>query len=421
MYFKNREQAGIVLANAIYNEWKYKNAVVVALSLTGVPVAKAIAKKLRASLEMIAVSKIGTPLNPNYEIGAVGDSYQIWLNNELINFLNINQFQLDKTIARSMMEVQNIERIFQLKLNPMDVRDRSVILVDDGISSGASMLVALRSLRIQGAKEITVVVPVASPTGYQLVKSEADYLFSAHTPSIFGSVGEWYEEYPTLEVDLIKRELKNFSFNEVSIEVFGKKIVGELVKPKKISGWVIFVHGKGSCRKNIKNLKIAKSLNENGYGTLVFDLFTEDEINSNSNYYHVDVISQRLSMITQWLKNNVVFDQLPIAFFGSGSGVAAILHCVSLFEPLTQGMVSLNGKPDLLIPLQKIKCPTLFIIESDHSELIFSNRIAIDLMPESNAKLMVGNIDHLVNESLVWMKSSFSHENRYEESSYPNY
>ena len=415
MYFKNRQHAGVVLANAIYKEWLHKNAVVVALPRGGIPVARVVAKKLRAPLECISVSKVGTPHNPENSIGAVGENYQIWLNNDMISFLKITQAELDKTIAQSMRDVQHLAKVLRRGLKSVDLHGRSVILVDDGLTTGSSMLVAIRSLRIQGAKEIAVVVPVASATAIDLIKPEADFVFSAHTPSIYGSAGEWYEDYLPVEDEQLIRILKSFSYHEVTLEVGNVKLTGELVQPQNCRGWIVFAHGGGSSRKNRANLKVAQKLNEEGFGTLLFDLLTDEEAKLRTSFfYDIEFLAHRFSLVTRWLKARPEWNHLPIGYFGAGTGAAVALQCCAEYEQEIFSIVSRAGRPDLAKELEKVKCPVLLLVGAKDERMIYLNRMTEKLMTNAKIKVITGVFDQFVVSSSHWFEEKLKQKTREE-------
>jgi len=218
VYFKNRIHAGKVLANAIVDEWRNKRPVVVAVSSGGIPVAYSISKKLNAMLDTIVIKRIGIQQNPKYSIGSIGEDLHIWLNENQIKALRLNQKEVDQLIAKSMKDVFRLSKAIRKTIEKIDIKGRPIILVDDGISSGATMMVAIKILKSRGASSIDVIVPVSSIEGFELVKNEANFVFSAHKPYIFGSIGEWFENYQPVNQIRAAHLLKNNNhiLNEIS-------------------------------------------------------------------------------------------------------------------------------------------------------------------------------------------------------------
>jgi len=195
MYFKNREQAGVILANALFERCRNRNPIVVAIPRGGIPVAQPIAYLLNAPLTIIAARKIGAPSNPEFGIGAVSEDGQVWMDYEDLGLIKSDQAHIDKSVDRALKEIRRQSEVYRHVIKPIDFNGRTVILVDDGLATGSTMLAAVRSLKVRGAKEIIAAVPVASESGIDLVKSEVDFIYSAYTPAYFSSVGRWYEDF----------------------------------------------------------------------------------------------------------------------------------------------------------------------------------------------------------------------------------
>lgn len=143
MYFKNRTQAGEVLADELFDEWREQSPIVLALPRGGVPVAYPIARRLKAPLDVLLVRKLGAPGNPEYALGAVAEDGQFWVDREAMDYLMPSQADMDEVASFAVREMARQENLFRDGRAPFSVKSRAVILVDDGLATGSSMLAAI--------------------------------------------------------------------------------------------------------------------------------------------------------------------------------------------------------------------------------------------------------------------------------------
>ena len=413
MYFKNREQAGVFLANTLFEKFKKRKPIVVAIPRGGVPVAQPIAYLLDSPLTIISARKVGSPSNQEYGIGAVSEDGQVWMDYQELGELKIDQTKIDQSVDRAMKELKRQSEVFKKVLRPIEFKGRSVILVDDGLATGATMLAAIRSLKAKGVKEITVAVPVASESGIDLVRAEVNDVVSAYTPTYFTAVGKWYEDFSQVEDKEVLRLLemannppiKDYFTQDVEIEVEGVKLMGTLTLPKNNKAWIIFAHGSGTSRNSKKNIELAAKFNEAGFGTLLFDLLTEDEGRFRATVFDVDFLAHRLSMATRWLKRQEVWRQKPIGYFGASTGAAAALEACALFEPDIFAVVSKSGRPDLAKSLKRVNTPTLLIVSEKDKQEIELNEYARKLIPQAKLHIIPDDLEQVLGESKDWFQS----------------
>jgi putative phosphoribosyl transferase len=405
MYFKNRQQAGVVLANTLFSKFKNKKPIVVAIPRGGVPVAEPIANLFDAPLTIIASKKIGAPSNPEYGIGAVSEDGQIWMDYQSIGTTNFDQSEIDQSVEDAISEMKRQTNVFRHALRPVEFRGSSVILVDDGLATGATMLAAIRSLKARGVKEIVVAVPVASEEAVTLIKAEATQVISAYTPQFFMAVGKWYDDFTQVTDDEVINLLmsSNFKSNqeskskEVVIDTDRIRLNGDLTEPKNCKAWIIFAHGSGSSRKSPRNIEVAKSLNDAGFGTFLFDLLTEEESRVRSNVFDIDLLAKRLQLATHWLRGRPEWKRKPIGYFGASTGAGAALQACALYEPNIFAVVSRGGRPDLAKELIQVKCPTLLIVGGDDGQVIDLNEFANKQIPTSKM-VIIPHAGHLFEE-----------------------
>jgi putative phosphoribosyl transferase len=190
----DRRTAGERLA-ARLRPYRNENPVVLALPRGGVPVAFEIATRLGAPLDLLIVRKVGAPGNPEYGLGAVVEGGTRFLDEPRIRAAGYTVRQLGPTIAREVAEVERRAREYRGDRPPVEVKDRTVILVDDGVATGGTVLAALRAVRSRGPRRIVVALGVAPPDTVETLRSEVDELVVLLVPPMFFAVGEWYHQF----------------------------------------------------------------------------------------------------------------------------------------------------------------------------------------------------------------------------------
>ena len=193
--FLDRRDAGRRLAAKIAGYSNRPDVLVLALPRGGVPVAHEVARVLNAPLDVFVVRKLGVPGYEELAMGAVATGGVRVLNNEIVEALGIPAPMIDAVAARERQELARRERLYRGGRPQPDVRGRTVILVDDGLATGATMHAAIEALRQQGPARIVVAVPTASPDTCEEMKRRADEVICAITPEPFHAVGRWYQEF----------------------------------------------------------------------------------------------------------------------------------------------------------------------------------------------------------------------------------
>ena len=193
--FTNRRQAGKELAQKLSKYSQDPNVIVLALPRGGVPVAYEVALALKAPLDVFIVRKLGLPGRPELAIGAIASSGIRILNEDIIDALAIDQAVIDSVTEREREELERREQQYRGDRAAPNVHDRTVILIDDGLATGASMLAAVRGIRAQDPARIVVGVPTAASQAVDLLQPEVDEIVYVLTPEPFEGVGKWYEDF----------------------------------------------------------------------------------------------------------------------------------------------------------------------------------------------------------------------------------
>jgi predicted phosphoribosyltransferase len=205
--FRNRTDAGRQLAEKLAAYANRPEILVLALPRGGVPVAFEVARALGVPLDVFLVRKLGVPGYEELAIGAVATGGVRVLNNEIVRGLGISEHEIDAVVARELQELARRDRLYRGDRQPPDVGGRTVILVDDGLATGATMRAAVQVLRQQQPARIVAAVPTASPDTCQVLKAEADDVICAMTPEPFFAVGHWYEDFTQTTDDEVRELL----------------------------------------------------------------------------------------------------------------------------------------------------------------------------------------------------------------------
>jgi predicted phosphoribosyltransferase len=184
---------------------------VLALPRGGVPVAFEVARVLKAPLEVFLVRKLGVPGHEELAMGAVATGGARVLNQEVVDALRIPQHVIDEVAAEQLGELDRRERLYRGGRPPPDIRGRTVILVDDGLATGATMRAAIQALRQQQPARIVAAVPTASPDTREALRPEADEIICTMTPKPFFAVGHWYDDFSQTTDDEVRILLRRQS------------------------------------------------------------------------------------------------------------------------------------------------------------------------------------------------------------------
>ena len=193
--YRDRTEAGVELAKRLGAYANRAEAIVLALPRGGVPVAYEVARALHAPLDVFLVRKLGVPGHEELAMGAVATGDVRVLNAEVVRALGIPSSVIDAVAAWELEEVRRRERLYRGDRPPPDVRGKTVILVDDGLATGSTMLAAVKALRLQQPAQIVVAVPIAAPDTCELLRAEVDDVVCAVTPEPFYAVGLWYQDF----------------------------------------------------------------------------------------------------------------------------------------------------------------------------------------------------------------------------------
>ena len=205
--YENRADAGRALARRL-REDRIECDAVLGLTRGGVPVAFEVAAAYGAPLDVIVVKKLRAPMSQELAIGAICSDGAKVLHRHDFNLLDVSKEYLDTEVSVRLREAQAAESDYRGTRDPLDIMGKTVIVVDDGIATGATMEAALKSARRRGAARITAAVPVGPPSSIAHLSGWADDVVVLETPADFYAVGQFYEEFDPVQDDEVWRLLE---------------------------------------------------------------------------------------------------------------------------------------------------------------------------------------------------------------------
>ena len=415
--FSDRHEAGRQLAFRLKDLAGTRGVQVLGLARGGVPVAFEIAQALRAPLDVFVVRKLGVPGHPELAMGAIAPGDVRILNADVVRQLGIPQVAIAAAVSSELRELERYEQIYRRGRPRPSLAESTVILVDDGIATGATMRAAIEAARKDRAHTVIVAAPVTSVEAEKELSRVADRVEFLATPGPFGSVGAWYDDFAQMTDGEVARLLEDTisvsaaahrpeattTARVVHIPIGDAEVLGDLAIPASAEGVVIFAHGGGSSRLSPRNQDVANALNEAGYATLLFDLLTSSEESSDrySGRYRfdIDLLARRLALATKWLMREEDMKRLPLGYFGASTGAAAALVAAARRHDV-RCVVSRGGRPDLAgDALPRVHAATLLIVgDKDHQVLALNRAARPHLRSCESSLAIVPGATHLFQE-----------------------
>lgn len=203
--FKDRQAAGRLLAKRLVEYKNYPNTQVLAIPRGGVVVAYEVAKALRVPLDIVITRKIGAPHQPELAVGAVDPDGKVVWQGGLLADLELGARNLDGAVEDQVQEIKRREQLYRQSRQPLDITGKTVILVDDGIATGATVLSAIRYLKRHRVRKIILAVPVAAASTMEKLKPVVDEAMIIYQPDSLGTVGQFYHNFePVADEEVIR-------------------------------------------------------------------------------------------------------------------------------------------------------------------------------------------------------------------------
>jgi putative phosphoribosyl transferase len=404
MPFRDRRDAGCRLGERLA-PLRAEHPIVLGLPRGGVPVAAEIARALDAPLDVLVVRKLGCPWQPELGVGAIGEGGVRVLNEDLVARLGLGDDELAAVADREAAELDRRVRRYRDGREPAPIRDRTVVVVDDGLATGFTARAAVEVLRRRGARRIVLAVPVGPEHSCAELAALADEVVCLETPATFRAIGSWYDDFHQVRDEEVAALLARSpdasgpSRREVVVVDVPARLPGTLTVPASPAGVVLFAHGSGSSRRSPRNLQVAEGLHGAGLATLLFDLLTDAEAADRGNVFDIALLGRRLLAAHDWLAGQPVVGALPVGYFGASTGAAAALWAAAERGAEVAAVVSRGGRPDLAgSRLEAVTAPTLLIVGGRDEFVLELNREAQRRLSAPSRLEVVPGAGHLFEE-----------------------
>ncbi len=193
--FKDRIDAGNQLAKKLMQYKDDPHAIVIGLPRGGLPVAQQVADQLNLPLDIVVPRKMGAPMNEELAVGAITQDGDVVWNEKIMRSLHLNPEDLADTIAKEKNEAQRRLKLYRQDRAPLDLKNKTVLLVDDGIATGATMRAAIHFAKTQGAARVVVATPVATVDTLEIMQDEVDEIISVLIPKTFLGISAFYQTF----------------------------------------------------------------------------------------------------------------------------------------------------------------------------------------------------------------------------------
>jgi predicted phosphoribosyltransferase/dienelactone hydrolase len=392
-----------------------------------VPVAYEVAKALGASLDLLLVRKLGVPGQRELAMGAMASGGIRVLNTEVIEALGITEEAIEQVAAVESEELSRRARVYRGERPFPEVAGRCVLLVDDGLATGATMRAAMAAVRQQGPARLVVGVPVAPPSTIALLRQEADEVVCPATPEPFFGISRWYKDFTQVSDDEVRRLLAQawqkppaqaeavpdtagrrqdagtITRTEVTVHTEAVSLAGDVALPDGTTALVVFAHGSGSSRHSPRNRAVAKALNQAGLGTLLFDLLTPEEervdLRTRALRFDIALLTTRLVGAIDWVRSQSDLQALRIGLFGASTGAAAAIMAAVQRPESVHAVVSRGGRPDLAdAALSQIRVPLLLIVGGEDTPVLALHRATTRLLQVEHQLAIIPGATHLFEE-----------------------
>ena len=412
--FDDRADAGRQLAKALA-ALNLDRPLIYALPRGGVPVAVEVAVALQAPLDLLLVRKIGAPRNPEVALGAIveGATSEIVINESVKRLSRADEAYISKAVADQRAELERRKTRYLGDGPRLDPAGRVVVVVDDGLATGATMKAALIGLKRSNPKRIILALPVAPKEALGEISDQADDIICLHPATEFRGVGGFYRDFHQLTDDETVTLLDQVATastratkpqgartHKRQVAIPPLALPGDLTVPPNPRGIVLFAHGSGSSRLSPRNTYVAEKLNAAGFATLLFDLLTPREGQDRRNVFDIPLLADRVVEASIWITSEPDLEDLPLGLFGASTGAGAALVAAAELKDRVAAVVSRGGRPDMATDyLPHVTSPTLLVVGSRDHDVIKLNEHALAALTCSKRLEIVPGAGHLFEEA----------------------
>lgn len=408
LQFRDREDAANRLAAALAH-YRTARPVVLAIPRGGVPIGRLVADQLHGDLDVILVRKLRSPGNPELALGAIDERGRMILDDNAVSRAGATRDYLNREAEQQLALIRERRQRYTGGHVGVAIAGRTVIVVDDGLATGATMLAALRAARALQPARLICAVPVAAQDSLTQVASTADEVVCLASPTPFGSVGRYYQEFNEVSDASVAEALQTSDHpsskpvvsHPTIIRADHVELYGDYAPSLEPHGIVVFAHGSWSSRLSVRNRFVADEMNRKGFSTLTFDLLTPQEDRSRATRFNIPLLAERLQAALDWARQVSEPRNLPIALFGASTGAAAALAVAAARPNDVSAVISRGGRTDLVGRpiLARVRVPTLMIVGGADSEVLLLNEAAKATMGAHAELSVVPGATHLFEEA----------------------
>lgn len=402
--YDDREQAAEHLLESLM-AYRGQHPLILAIPRGGVPIGRLLADRLGGELDVVLVRKLGAPGQEELAVGAVAEGGDVLLAEHAARVGADARYIEDETAHQREVIARRRER-YSPHRRAIDPAARVVIVVDDGLATGATMRAALAVVRARRPAKLICAVPVASPRSLAETRPLCDDLVCPAAPREFGAVSQYYRDFPPVDdADVVRllaqQPVSAGQTQAVRIPVDGVRLDGDLHVPPQATGLVVFAHGSGSSRFSPRNRQVAATLQAHGLATLLFDLLGAEEDTAAATRFDIARLSDRLGAAVEWALRQPVAARLPVGLFGASTGAAAALTLAARSPRVIRAIVSRGGRPDLAghAALEEVHAPSLLIVGGADTDVVRLNKSALTAMTQTVELVLVPGASHLFDEA----------------------
>jgi predicted phosphoribosyltransferase len=395
MRFTDRRQAGRLLAERLVH-WRSRAPIVLGVPRGGVPVAFGVAERLGARLDVLVAHKLGVPYQPEVAMGAVAEGGVDLLADAVVRACDVTRQEVAAVRDQAREEVTRRVELYRAGRDRLSLDGQVVIIVDDGIATGATVRAACVAARDAGAIRVVVAVPVAPADAVRTLWPDADGLVTLTTPDDLVAVGAWYDDFHQVTDDEVTSLLdaagSRWTVENEPIVVPDQRAPSEPL-PEHAVGLVILPYSGATARFGTRGQSVSDSLSQMGYRTVLVDLLTADEERRRGRVHDVALLADRLRDAIRVERNSGEW----LGCFATGTGAAAALWTAADPDSDIGAIVCHNGRVDLPGPrLADVTAPTLLVVGArDRFLLDVNQQAAIHLRCPNELHAVPGATDQL--------------------------
>ncbi len=424
--FRDREHGGRLLGQRL-ERYRTENPIVLGLPRGGVPVAFEVSRTFGTALDVLVVKKIGAPACPEYALGAVAEGGVLYLHRSALCEAGVTEREAEVLAAREAAAVARRARIYRGDRPLTALTNRTVIVIDDGVATGATARAAARAARKFRAARIILATPVIAAQAQPELSRDFDDVVSVEQRDPFTAVGLWYVHFDEVSDKEVIRYLRSASewtsnretggdsdwesptvggppfssppgIESVPLRLEGAalghgELNADLVLPAGARGVVIMVDRCGSSRRGFRNRLVASALLQAGFAAMQYDLLTEDELDHETEMrLDVGKLADRLAGVVRSVSELPCVRGLRIGLLGSYTAAAVALAAAAQAPSLVAAVVSRSGRPDL-VPvdtLAKVRASVLLIVGSRDAWGLERNQSVLPKLHAAECAVVVG-------------------------------